>query len=91
MCADIHQIRLLSTVKTEKQDKPRTVQFYICSFDSLLKYEPLAEGRLSHIDERAVQKFTVWAFALPNFKQATSISSARLTDDFRVAPNPAGT
>jgi site-specific recombinase XerD len=53
----------LTAVKAEKQDKPRTVQFYTYSFDSLLKYEPLAEARLDNIDERVVQKFTVWALA----------------------------
>jgi integrase len=53
----------LTAVKAEKQDKPRTVQFYTYSFDSLLKYEPLAEARLNNIDERLVQKFTVWALA----------------------------
>lgn len=30
----------LTAVKAEKQDKPKTVQFYTYSFDSLLKYEP---------------------------------------------------
>jgi site-specific recombinase XerD len=53
----------LTAVKAEKQDKPRTVQFYTYSFDSLLKYEPLAEAHLNNIDERVVQKFTVWALA----------------------------
>jgi integrase len=53
----------LTAVKAEKQDKTRTVQFYTYSFDSLLKYEPLAEAHLNYIDEQAVQKFTVWALA----------------------------
>ena len=39
------------------------MQFYTYSFDSLLKYEPLAEARLNNIDERLVQRFTVWALA----------------------------
>jgi hypothetical protein len=39
------------------------VQFYAYSFDSLLKYEALAEARLNGIDERLVQRFTVWALA----------------------------
>ena len=39
------------------------MQFYTYSFDSLLKYEPLAEARLDNIDERLVQRFTVWALA----------------------------
>ena len=53
----------LIAVKAEKQDKPRTVQFYTYSFDSLLKYEPLAEAHLDKIEERLVQKYTVWALA----------------------------
>jgi site-specific recombinase XerD len=53
----------LTAVKAEKQDKLRTVQFYTYSFDSLLKYEPLAGAHLNNIDERVVQKFTVWALA----------------------------
>ncbi len=50
-------------VQAEKQDKPKTVRFYTYSFDSLLKYESLAEARLDNIDERLVQRFTVWALA----------------------------
>jgi integrase len=50
-------------VRAEKPDKPKTVQFYTYSFDSLLKYEPLAEAPLNSIDERLVQRFTVWALA----------------------------
>ena len=53
----------ITAVQSEKQNKPNTVQFYTYSFDSLLKYEPLAEARLGSIDERLVQKFTVWALA----------------------------
>ena len=53
----------VTAVQAEKQDKPKTVQFYTYSFDSLLKYEPLAEARLDNIDERLVQRFTVWALA----------------------------
>jgi len=53
----------LIAIKAEKQDKPRTVQFYTYSFDSLLKYEPLAEAHLDKIEERLVQKYTVWALA----------------------------
>lgn len=39
------------------------MQFYTYSFDSLLKYEPLAEAHLDKIEERLVQKYTVWALA----------------------------
>ncbi len=53
----------ITAVRAEKQDKPKTVQFYTYSFDSLLKYEPLAVARLNRIDERLVQRFTVWALA----------------------------
>ncbi|MGB8060409.1 MAG: tyrosine-type recombinase/integrase [Candidatus Sulfotelmatobacter sp.] len=53
----------ITAVQAEKQDKPNTVQFYTYSFDSLLKYEPLAEAPLDGIDERLVQRFTVWALA----------------------------
>jgi len=53
----------VTAVQAEKQDKPKTVQFYTYSFDSLLKYKPLAEARLDRIDERLVQRFTVWALA----------------------------
>src|SRR6201987_21371 len=53
----------VTAVQAEKQDKPKTVQFYTYSFDSLLKYEPLAEARLDNIDERLAQRFTVWALA----------------------------
>lgn len=68
----------LTAVKAEKQDKPRTVQFYTYSFDSLLKYEPLAEARLNNIDERVVQKFTVWALARENArdkKRTTNVAT----------------
>lgn len=53
----------ITAVKAEKQDKQKTVQFYTYSFDALLKFEPLAEARLDQIDERMVQRFTVWALA----------------------------
>jgi len=53
----------ITAVRAEKPDKPKTVQFYTYSFDSLLKYEALAEARLDGIDERLVQRFTVWALA----------------------------
>ncbi|HTR25529.1 MAG TPA: tyrosine-type recombinase/integrase [Terriglobales bacterium] len=53
----------VTAVQAEKQDKPKTVRFYTYAFDSLLKYEPLAEARLDRIDERLVQRFTVWALA----------------------------
>jgi integrase len=53
----------ITAVRAEKPDKPKTVQFYTYSFDSLLKYEPLAEARLDGIDDRLVQRFTVWALA----------------------------
>src|SRR6202007_1026258 len=58
----------ITSVQAEKQKKPKTVQFYPYSFDSLLKYEPLAEARLDGIDERLVQRFTVWALARPREK-----------------------
>src|SRR6201997_2014938 len=53
----------ITAVRAEKPDKPKTVQFYTYSFDSLLKYEALAEARLNGIDERLVQRVTVWALA----------------------------
>jgi integrase len=53
----------ITAVKAEKPDKPKTVQFYTYCFDSLLKYKPIAEARLSEVDERLVQRFTVWALA----------------------------
>jgi site-specific recombinase XerD len=53
----------ITAVKAEKPDKPKTVQFYTYCFDSLLNYKALAEARLSEIDERLVQRFTVWALA----------------------------
>jgi len=53
----------ITAVKAEKSDKPRTVAFYTYSFDALLKFEPLSEARLDQIDERLVQRFTVWARA----------------------------
>jgi integrase len=51
----------INAVKADKPDKPKTVQFYTYSFDSLLEYQPLAGARLDDIDERLVQKFSVWA------------------------------
>ena len=53
----------ITAVQAQKQDKPKTVKFYTYPFDSLFNYEPLAEARLDRIDERLVQKFTVWALA----------------------------
>src|SRR5690348_15069148 len=53
----------ITAVQAEKQDRLKTVQFYTYSFDSLLKYEPLAEARLDNIDERLEQRFTVWTLA----------------------------
>jgi hypothetical protein len=53
----------ITAIQAEKQDKPKTVLFYTYSFDSLLKFEPLAEACLDSIDERLVQRFTVWALA----------------------------
>ena len=53
----------ITAVTADKPDKPRTVKFYTYSFNSLLKYEPLAAARLDSIDEPLVQRFTVWALA----------------------------
>ena len=53
----------ITAVQAEKQDKPKIMQFYTYSFDSLLKYEPLGETSLDSIDERLVQRFTIWALA----------------------------
>jgi site-specific recombinase XerD len=53
----------ITAVRAEKQDKPKTVEFYTYSFDSLLEYAPLAEARLDNIDERMVEEFTVWALS----------------------------
>ncbi|MGH9644646.1 MAG: tyrosine-type recombinase/integrase [Terriglobales bacterium] len=73
----------LTAVKAEKQDKPRTVQFYTYSFDSLTKYEPLAEARLDNIDERLVQKFTVWALARECSRDKERTTSAATVNRWR--------
>jgi len=49
-------VNFITAVRAEKQVKPKTVQFYTYSLDSLLRYEPLAEARLTWIDERIVQR-----------------------------------
>src|SRR6201993_3009285 len=54
----------ITAVRAEKPDKPKTVQFYTYSFDSLLKYEALAEARLDGIDERLVRWVTGWALVV---------------------------
>src|SRR6185437_10681259 len=73
----------ITAVQAEKQDKPKTVQFYTYSFDSLLKYEPLAEARLDRIDERLVQKFTVWALARECERDKERITSVATVNRWR--------
>jgi integrase len=50
--------RFLDEIRVRRADHPETIQFYECKYAGLLKFMPLAQARLDHIDEKLIAQFT---------------------------------
>jgi len=50
--------RFLDEIRVRRADHPETIQFYECKYAGLLKFTPLAQTRLDHIDEKLIAQFT---------------------------------
>lgn len=50
--------RFLDEIRVRRADHPETIQFYQSKYSGLLRYKPLAQGRLDHIDEQLIAQFT---------------------------------
>ncbi|MGH9503835.1 MAG: tyrosine-type recombinase/integrase [Terriglobales bacterium] len=50
--------RFLDEIRVRRADHPETIDFYESKYSGLLKFSPLAQARLDHIDEKLVAQFT---------------------------------
>src|SRR5439155_14837836 len=50
--------RFMDEIRVRRADHPETIQFYECKYSGLLKFTPLAQARLDHIDEKLIAQFT---------------------------------
>jgi integrase len=50
--------RFLDEIRVRRADHPETIEFYESKYSGLLKFAPLAQARLDHIDEKLVAQFT---------------------------------
>lgn len=50
--------RFLDEIRVRRADHPDTIQFYECKYDGLLRFKPLAQARLDHIDSKLIAQFT---------------------------------
>jgi integrase len=55
--ADFEQ-RFLDEIRVRRADHPETIQFYESKYSGLLRYKPMAQARLDHIDEQLISQFT---------------------------------
>jgi integrase len=52
------QQRFLDEIRVRRADHPETIEFYQSKYSGLLKFTPLAQARLDHIDEKLIAQFT---------------------------------
>lgn len=52
------QQRFLDEIRVRRADHPETIEFYQSKYLGLLKFTPLAQARLDHIDEKLIAQFT---------------------------------
>jgi len=50
--------RFLDEIRFRCADHPETIQFYESKYSRLLRFGPLAQARLDHIDEKLIAQFT---------------------------------
>ena len=50
--------RFLDEIRVRRADHPETIQFYECKYSGLLRFAPLAQARIDHIDEKLIAQFT---------------------------------
>lgn len=50
--------RFLDEIRVRRVDHPETIEFYKSKYSGLLRFTPLAQARLDHIDENLVAQFT---------------------------------
>ena len=50
--------RFLDEIRVRRADHPETIEFYESKYSGLLKFAPLAQARLDHIDEKLIAQFT---------------------------------
>lgn len=50
--------RFLDEIRVRRADHPETIDFYESKYAGLLRFAPLSQARLNHIDEKLVAQFT---------------------------------
>jgi integrase len=50
--------RFLDEIRVRRADHPETIDFYESKYSGLLRFAPLSQARLDHIDEKLVAQFT---------------------------------
>ena len=49
--------RFLAEIRVESKEHPETIAFYQSKYSGLLRFAPLAQARLDHIDEELISQF----------------------------------
>lgn len=47
-------------ISVKKADKPQTVDFYAKKLKQVLRFEPIREAKLDHIDEALIARYVIW-------------------------------
>jgi hypothetical protein len=50
--------RFLDEIRVRRADHPETIEFYESKYSGLLRFTPLAQARLDHINEKLIAQFT---------------------------------
>jgi hypothetical protein len=50
--------RFLDEIRVRRADHPETIDFYESKYAGLLRFAPLSQARLDHIDEKLIAQFT---------------------------------
>jgi integrase len=50
--------RFMDEIRVRRADHPETIEFYQSKYSGLLRFKPMAQARLDHIDERLIAQFT---------------------------------
>lgn len=77
--------RFLQAIETRCAGKPRTVQFYKEQVKRLLEYDPLANARLSDIDEALVESYVQHRSS--DFVRRRTKEGVKISADRRVSPS----
>ena len=71
--------RFLDEIRVRRADHPETIQFYECKYAGLLKFVPLAQARLDHVDEKLIAQFTA-RMVNDGYERSTINTILRLCD-----------